>query len=376
MTILTNPFTTSGYVSAEYFCDREDETNQLLSEIKNGNNVALISTRRMGKTGLIQHCFQDPLIQKKYNTFFVDIYATKSLRDFVFSLSKTILENLKPTGKKAIEKFWNTLKSIQAGINFDIGGNPSFNLQLGDIHAETVTLDEIFKYLSMADKPCIIAIDEFQQISSYAEKNIEALLRTHVQHTNNARFIFAGSQRHLMGNIFFSPSRPFYQSVSSIYLNSIDLYKYIEFATYHFKKGEKDINPDLIELIYNQFDGTTWYMQKILNVLYGITPRYKKADKSMLPIAIDNILDSYKYIYSEMLFRIPEKQKELMIALAKESKAQAITSGEFVQKYKLKSPSSVQAALKGLLEKDFVTHEQGIYQIYDKFFRLWLTNNF
>lgn len=96
----------------------------------------------------------------------------------------------------------------------------------------------------------------------------------------------------------------------------------------------------------------------------------------MLPIAIDNILDSYKYIYSEMLFRIPEKQKELMIALAKKSKAQAITSGEFVQKYKLKSPSSVLAALKGLLEKDFVTHEQGIYQIYDKFFRLSILNNF
>lgn len=376
MTLLTNPFTTSGYVSAEYFCDREDETNQLLSEIENGNNVALISTRRMGKTGLIQHCFQDPLIQKRYNTFFVDIYATKSLRDFVYSLSKTILESLKPTGKKAIEKFWNTLKSIQAGINFDISGTPSFNLQLGDIHTEMVTLDEIFKYLSMADKPCIIAIDEFQQISGYAEKNIEALLRTHVQHTNNARFIFAGSQRHLMGNIFFSPSRPFYQSVSSIYLNSIDLNKYIEFATYHFKEGDKDINPALIESIYNQFDGTTWYMQKILNVLYGITPRNKIADNNLLPVAINNILDSYKYIYSEMLFRIPEKQKELIIALAKEGKARAVTSGEFVRKYRLKSTSSVQAALKGLLEKDFVTHEQGIYQIYDKFFRLWLTNHF
>lgn len=376
MTILTNPFTTSGYISPEYFCDRENETNKLLSEIENGNNVALISTRRMGKTGLIQHCFQDPLIQKKYNTFFIDIYATKSLRDFVFSLSKAILESLKPTGRKTIEKFWNTLKSIQAGISFDISGTPSFDLQLGDIRTETITLDEIFKYLSMADKPCIVAIDEFQQISGYAEKNIEALLRTYVQHTNNARFIFSGSQRHLMGNIFFSPSRPFYQSVSPIYLNSIDLDKYIEFAKYHFKKGEKDIASALIESIYNQFDGTTWYMQKILNILYGITPLYKKADESLLPIAINNVLDSYKYIYSEMLFRVPEKQKELLIALAREGKAQAITSGDFVQKYKLKSPSSVQAALKGLLEKDFVTHEQGTYQIYDKFFGLWLNNNF
>ncbi len=128
-----NPFITSGYLSPEYFCDRENESEQLLRELMNGNNVAMISTRRMGKTGLIQHCFNNPQIEKKYYTFFVDIYATKSLRDFVFSLSKVILEGLKPYGKKALEGFWNSVKSLQAGISFDAAGVPSFHAQLGDI---------------------------------------------------------------------------------------------------------------------------------------------------------------------------------------------------------------------------------------------------
>ena len=52
---LKNPFITSGYESAEYFCDREQESENLIREVTNGNNLALISTRRMGKTGLIQH---------------------------------------------------------------------------------------------------------------------------------------------------------------------------------------------------------------------------------------------------------------------------------------------------------------------------------
>ena len=62
MKTLKNPFTTSGYVSSRYFCDRERESSELIREITNGNNVALISTRRMGKTGLILHCFHNKKI--------------------------------------------------------------------------------------------------------------------------------------------------------------------------------------------------------------------------------------------------------------------------------------------------------------------------
>ena len=178
MTRVNNPFITSGYISADYFCDREIESKQLIREIVNGNNLAIISARRMGKTGLIQHCFHSKELSKEYYTFFVDIYATKSLRDFIFSLSKVILESLKPFGKKAVEIFINSVLSLQAGISYDFTGTPSFNIQLGDIQNSMATLEEIFKYLAKADKPCIVAIDEFQQITNYSEKNVEALLRT------------------------------------------------------------------------------------------------------------------------------------------------------------------------------------------------------
>lgn len=236
MVINKNPFVTSGYISPEFFCDREEESERLIQEIS-GNNLALISTRRMGKTGLIQHCFQQDEIVHDYYTFFVDIYATKSLRDFVFSLSKVIFESLKPKGKKAIEKFWYYMKSLHAGVSFDISGNPSLTFGLGDIQEANATLEEIFEYLEKADKPCIVAFDEFQQVAGYAEKNVEAILRTYIQHCNNARFIFAGSQRHTMGNIFQSPARPFYQSVSMMHLDSIPLGKYTAFESIILGEG-------------------------------------------------------------------------------------------------------------------------------------------
>jgi AAA+ ATPase superfamily predicted ATPase len=376
MNIIKNPFVTAGYISPEYFCDRETESKQLVSEITTGNNLALISTRRMGKTGLIQHCFQDNEINENFYTFFVDIYASKSLRDFTFMLSKVILEGLKPKGKKALQQFWGTVKSIQAGISFDLAGQPSFHLGLGDIQLPETTLDELFKYLTIADKPCLVAIDEFQQIAAYPEKNVEAILRSHIQRCNNARFIFAGSQHHIMGNLFLSAARPFYQSVSMMHLDSIPLPEYTVFAKHHFENNRKSITPETVEIIYSRFEGITWYMQKMLHILYNMTPVDGLCRKEMTEEALHNVIDSFNYTYSEMLFRLPEKQKELLIAITKEGKAQAVTSGTFVRKYKLTSGSSVQAALKGLLEKDFITKEKGVYKIYDKFLGVWLLENY
>lgn len=376
MTRINNPFITSGYIFADYFCDREAESKQLIREIVNGNNLAIISTRRMGKTGLIQHCFHSKELSKEYYTFFVDIYATKSLRDFIFSLSKVILESLKPFGKKAVEIFINSVLSLQAGISYDFTGTPSFNIQLGDIQNSMATLEEIFKYLAKADKPCIVAVDEFQQITNYSEKNVEALLRTHIQHCNNAQFIFAGSQRHTMGNMFLSASRPFYQSVSMMHLESIAIEKYIDFARNHFKKADRRITPETIRIVYDRFDGVTWYVQKTLNVLFAFTPVGATCDESMVEPAIASVVDSYRFNYQETLFRLPERQKELLVAIAKEGNAKSITSGEFVKRYSLTSPSSVQAAVKGLLEKDFITLFNGSYSIYDKLFEIWLRESY
>jgi hypothetical protein len=51
------------------------------------------------------------------------------------------------------------------------------------------------------------------------------------------------------------------------------------------------------------------------------------------------------------------KQKMLLLAIAQEGVARELTSGAFVAKYGLSSPSSVQASLKGL-EKQLVLTEE------------------
>lgn len=101
---MENPFVTNGYVGPEYFCDRVQETTDITDLLVNGNNLALISPRRYGKTDLLRHCFAQEKVKADYYTFIVDIYATKSLADMVNKLGKSILEELK-TRETLVECF-------------------------------------------------------------------------------------------------------------------------------------------------------------------------------------------------------------------------------------------------------------------------------
>ena len=370
---MNNPFVTKGYAGPDYFCDRVKETEDLVKLLTNENNMALISPRRIGKTDLIHHCFAQPSIQKHYYTFIIDIYATNSLADFVEVFGRVIFETLKPLGRKVWEVFFNTIKSIQQQISFDINGNPVWGLGLGASANPSTTLDEIFNYLNSAGKPCMVAIDEFQRITDYPDgQNVEAALRTHIQRCTNTTFLFCGSKRHLMTEIFLSPSRPFYQSVITMGLNPISEEKYTAFAQQLFKKNGKSIDREAVQQVYDRFDGVTAYLQRVMNVLYLNTEKGGKCTTEMIEDAIDFIInlnsDHYETLYSQM----SERQRLVFLAIAMEKRAKNISGSQFIHKYHLASSSSVVSAVRGLLEKDFITQENNEYYVYDYFFQIWL----
>lgn len=375
--IVLNPFVVGKYVSDKYFCDREKETEFLIKQVENGRNVALISPRRMGKTGLVQHCFQQSHLSDSYYTFFVDIYATSSLAEFVYLLGKNIYETLKPKRTAWTEKFFQMIASLRVGFKLDaVTGEPGFDIGLGDIQAPRTTLDEIFRYLESADKPCIVAIDEFQQIGSYEEKNVEALLRTKIQQCKQTLFIYAGSKRHLMSNMFHSSSKPFYQSAISMGLEPIPMDAYVEFADRLFEERGKHVSHELVEKVYTMFDGCTWFVQMMMNELFALTGYDDICGVEMLDEARRNVIQAQESNYKDLLSRLAPKQKLLLQAIAKEGVVRGITSSTFIKKYNLASASSVQAALRPLLKNDIVTQNEDTYRVYDYFFSEWLANGY
>jgi AAA+ ATPase superfamily predicted ATPase len=369
---IINPFFIGRYAGAKYFCDREKDTETLVKHIINGRNVALISPRRLGKSGLIHHMFSQRLIEENYITIYVDIYSTSNLCEFAKTLSEGIVKAIR-SQQKWHEKFFEFITSLRVGFRMDaLSGDPSFDIGVGEIEFPEKTIKELFEYLETLDKPCVLAIDEFQQIREYPENTAEAFIRTLVQQCSRTSFIFCGSKRHMMTDIFYSPAKPFFQSVISQSLHPIPMNTYIEFAGRMFAERGRFIDRFVIEIVYKMFDGCTWYMQMMMNELFALTDKGMVCTPEYIDIAWDNIILAQEDRFQGILHNLAPKQKHVLTAIAKDRNAVGITSSDFIRRHNLVSASSVQAAMKPLLKNEIVINEDGKYRIYDYFFADYL----
>ena len=368
-----NPFVVSGRIEPEYFCDRVEESARFIKSVTNGNNLVLISPRRMGKTGLIQYCCDRAEIREDYHCIFIDILHTTSLKEFTFLFGKSVFETIMPLGPKVLTTFVQTLKSLSGRFSIDLVTNmPTFNLELGDISRPALTLEEIFTYLEKAEKPCIVTFDEFQQIAHYPEKNIEALLRKHVQHSSNCHFIFAGSEYHIMQEMFTSSARPFYNSADTLELKAIGIEEYTRFVTHHMKNAERTVSSGIVQSVYHLYRGNTYAMQKTFNELYSILAQGETCTTDHLVCAINNVIDSKEPMFRELLSNINDKHKALLYAIAQDGEVERITSAQFVKSHKLPSASAVQYSTTQLLSRGVITRLAGKYSLNDPFFALWI----
>ena len=368
-----NPFYTTNNIPEPYFCDRGKETDNLVLEIESGNNALLMSPRRMGKTGLINHLFEDSRIKRKYNTFFIDIYDTSTLRELAFRLGKEVYDRMSLWDKARAAGFLGVLQSLRGEFSVDpVSLAPRFALSVGQIQYPEATLDEIFEYLNGLDKPCIVAIDEFQQIAEYEEKNVEAVLRTKMQRLGNIRFIFCGSERHLLTQMFLTQSRPFYRSTSTIVLDRIEKPVYIEFACNLFKSYGKAVSEDAVAALYDLVDGYTYYLQRTMSYAFSRTVEGEILFTPGLMALLEQLIQTDSSNFKSVLSLLSANQREVLYAIALAGKAVNILSNGFVSKYHLGVPSSVQSAVRSLLKKQFISRLGEVYSIDDKFLELYL----
>ena len=368
---IANPFLVYGYEGPHYFCDREEETRKLVSALENGRNVTLAAPRRIGKTGLIHNVFHqvrnsgDDII-----CIYVDIFPTRCLADFVHLLGKAVFEAVQSQGERLLSKVMTLLGSCRPAISIDpLTGSPNFSIDIAP-SMEEKTLSDIFDCLEKSDTPVYIAIDEFQQVASYPESGTEAMLRSRIQFMHNVHFIFSGSQQHLIYEMFLSAKRPFYNSTQIMTLTTIPLESYYKFAENLFAEGGRTIDETQFKFIYDNFEGHTWYVQTILNRLYesggDVTEREQVTD------AIRTIVRENTMVYQNTIAMLPDKQLQVLKALAKEGKTATPNKGSFIQKYSLKAASSVSSALTSLVDKELVYRSQEGYSVYDRFMEIWL----
>ena len=370
--LLSNPFVIGKYVDKDFFCDREKESEMLVHHIVNGRHVAIMSERRLGKTGLIEHVFANSL-PDGYEPFLIDIYTCKNLREMVYLLASEVFKKI-ARKQSMLERLMRMVRSLKTTISYEVvTGFPEISFGLGEIQQPEVTLDEILGYLESSDAVCIVAIDEFQKIASFEEENVEALLRTKIQHLKKTQFIFAGSERHLQEGIFSNPARPFYNSVVFMQLLPIEVGVYVKFCQQLFLKYEKSVSPALVERLYECFQGITWYLQLSMNEAFTMAERGGCVDEEAYDQILNHLVDSKRFTFEDRYASLTEKQKTVLMAIASEFPNQVtLTSQNFITRYNLKTSSSVQTAVKGLVEKGILSDNHGVRRPTDLLFMLWL----
>lgn len=366
-----NPFPATTYLGPDFFCDRTEETAQLISNIQNGNSTTMIALRRIGKTGLIQHLFTQ--LPKEWKGIYIDILETENLNQFLNLLTTSII-NAVPEKSSFGKQLWKFLKSLRPVISYDpLTGAPqaSFDYKPRDVGD---TLQSIFQFLENQDLKILVAIDEFQQIAYYPEKNADAWLRTRIQQLKNVVFLFSGSQQHLMTELFTSPQRPFFRSTLIMKIEKLNAETYRDFIVSIFSRYRKSIDPEIASEMIEWANTHTYYVQQLCNRVFAAT--IKEVTSELWKHQALMLLKEQESVFFTLRNMLTKPQWQLLKAMAHEKVVYQPTAKDFLAKYHLGTSATVLRSLKTLSDYELVIKEfdpSGVsyHSVYDVFLQRW-----
>lgn len=366
---IMNPFLIKGYKSPQYFCDRVNESDVLISAIRNNQDITLFGHRRLGKSALIRHVFHK--LQKEYVCIYTDIWGTSNIEEFTRELVNGIISSKVFAKQRFSDKMLNLLKSIGASFSIGTDGLPSVDVIYNDRTQNFKSLEELFKFLNQLDVSILFAIDEFQEIKKYDNQvPFEGKLRSLTQQSNNIVFLFSGSEQHLLNEIFNEYNMPFFQSTRMVSIGKIGREEYYKFILQKFKKAKREVNPEIIDHILEISHLHTYYVQAIANLLYSqeISP---KSIPEFEILYRDFILEKSVF-YSELPERLTKHQFSALKSFAKSGVVENPTSADFMELSKIRSSSSMHRTTSSLLDKQLIIKEDGKLRMYDVFLEHYL----
>ena len=343
---MDNPFIIKSYESKDLFCDREKELQLMLRNCINQSDMTLISQRRMGKTGLILRLFDELKTTKPdIHTIYLDIFASRNIDDFIKLLAEATMKSF-PVKTSIGERLMTFIKSLRPQLSFDnITGEPQLQIAYQTAHEKEYTLRGLFDFLDSQEVRIIIAIDEFQQIRDYPEKNMEALLK-----------------------------KPFYASTSFVSLSKIDEAPYTAFIRRLFNERQRNITSEAIQFILTWTRRHTYYTQQLCHTIYA--NGNQTIDLEEVKLACSQLMQQSETVYLQYRQMLTDKQWDYLIAIAKEESVQQITAAAFLKRHKIGTPSVSRRLADALCEKgllnDDSTLDGTVYSVSDVFLSHWM----
>lgn len=338
--------------------------------------MLIYSPRRYGKTSLIKEVLRRAE-QKGIFIIYVDLYPALNEEDFIRFFVNAISKEMKGSVENTFQKLKSLFKSFSPRMSIEFGsdGKPNFQVKLEKkdiLPALEDVFEGLYKSIKAKKQQAVVVFDEFQQISLFETDQMEKQLRTHIQSHRQISYIFMGSKKHLIFDMFTNPNRPFYKSTKHFPMDKIQTQELAIFIKEKFKYAKKNISNNVIKSILDTTENQPYYTQFLCHILWDITADKNTVSIDDVKLGIETVLEQENAAFSNIWETLTIKQRQVIAALAESSLEDKLFSADFLRIHKIGSVSTMQKALENLVDKDLIDKEQNRYSIIDIFLKFWI----
>lgn len=367
------PFIYGKIAVDENFTNRESERTRLQNNVLAKVNTILISQRRWGKSSLVSYVANEMQQKNKKTLFcFIDLFNIRTEEEFYHLLAK---ELIKVSSGKIEEQIINVRKFFKHLIpKITIGIDPIQDFSM-EFNWEEIKQnpDEV---LNLAERisiekgvQIIVCIDEFQNINLFSDSMaFQRKLRSNLQYHQHATYIFYGSKKHMMIELFENQSNPFYKFGDLIFLNKIESIYWIDYITKSFKGTGKSISNEIAAEIAARMENHPYFVQQLSQITWFLTK--KTCSDKILDEAIDQMILQNSILYHKELDNLNNTQLNFLKALI--DNVNQLSSQETIIKYRLGTSANVSKIKSALLNKELIDITSGKIFFIDPVFKLFL----
>lgn len=364
-----NPFRYGCVVDGEYFCKRPALEKELTRLIASGQNVVVQGERRMGKTSLVCQTVRN---MPKFRLLYVDLLGIRSLEDFCRRTTSAIMSLDKR--KSFLSSLVELLKNIRPTLSFDpVTANPTLSV---DVSATTVsdsieTILNTIETVSQKKRVCVV-FDEFQDVLHVDDANgVLALLRSKIQFQSGIPYVFLGSVRNSMAELFSNSRSPFYKSAALFDIGKIDDKDFIPFLKKRFKSGGRNVEGEILESIIELSGHVSGDVQELCDALWTVTADQKDVVNGDVERALELVFARESKSYTPILSQLTKQQLTVLKGVANLGGENPF-SAEFVNATKIGNASSIRKSILRLVNLDILYQNDGAYKFSNPFFKEWL----
>ena len=359
-------------VEGENFTDRVAETRRLKKDFENGQNVVLISPRRMGKTSLVRHVISQ-IDTAKIVVVHLDIYDCRTEYEFYNKLATAVLKQTSGKGELMLRNIKEFLTRLTPRVSFGIDPANEMSVSLG-IAPEDYSPEEILqlpeKMAHKMGKHIVVCIDEFQQIGNFPDSiSVQKRIRGVWQLQEDVSYCLYGSKKHMLTDLFQNKRMPFYQFGDIRFLQPIALADWIPFIRGKFEEKGQSISDEQITKICETVEYQSSYVQQLAwNVMLCCD---KVVDDATMEEALADLIGQNSTLFLQQTEGLSSYQMNFLKALAA-GETGDFTSAAILKKYNLGSKSNISRLVDTLIKKELIEKTGRTVTIADPVFRLWM----